>query len=65
MPILQSDYYNLLVLNIDSYMGGVKNIWNNAKSKEMTNNNTKFHSQASNDGEVEILAFSSSAGLAL
>lgn len=43
MPILQSDYYNLLVLNIDSYMGGVRNIWNNAKSKEMINNKHKFH----------------------
>lgn len=50
MPILQSDYYNLLVLNIDSYMGGVKNIWSNAKSKEKTHNKQKFHQQASNDG---------------
>lgn len=29
--MFEKDYYNILALNINSYTGGVKNIWENAK----------------------------------
>jgi hypothetical protein len=40
---LESDYYNLLALNIDSYMGGVKDIWKKSDSKEMSKKKAPFH----------------------
>lgn len=46
-------------------MGGVKNIWKEAKENEPTNKKEKFHDPCSHDGQLEILGFSSSIGMAL
>lgn len=46
-------------------MGGVKDIWKKADSKEMEKRKEIFHEQQSDDGEIEILSFSSSVGMAL
>ena len=34
---LQEDYLNFLVLNINSFMGGVTDIWSKAKDGELNN----------------------------
>jgi diacylglycerol kinase (ATP) len=62
---LKSDYYNMLFLNINSFMGGVTDIWQRAKQKEYDSSKSKFHEPSSKDGQLEVLCFSSSVGMAL
>lgn len=37
---LKDDYYNMIFLNINSFMGGVTDIWDNAKDKELNHKQT-------------------------
>ena len=39
---LKDDYYNFLVLNINSFMGGVTDIWKNAKTTSNTQDTHSF-----------------------
>lgn len=50
------DNENLLVMNINSFMGGIQNIWDNAKLPDHLKEN-KFTSQNHSDGKVQIISF--------
>lgn len=50
------DNQNLLFLNIDSFMAGVKDIWKNAKTPESLKER-QFGEQSSGDGKIEVLSF--------
>lgn len=47
---------NLLALNINSFMGGVKNVWENAKLPNHLKDSI-FTKPSHNDGKIEILSF--------
>ncbi|EGR32993.1 hypothetical protein IMG5_064480 [Ichthyophthirius multifiliis] len=72
----QSNYYLkcdpacLLILNIDSYAGGVSNIWKSGRNKigvqqldKSQINQTQFKEQSYGDGIVEFISFDSSLNL--
>lgn len=40
---LSGDYYNLMALNINSFMGGVTDIWLKASDSEFGREKPKFH----------------------
>jgi hypothetical protein len=46
-------------------MGGVKNIWSNAKEGLKSKGTTKYSTAKTYDGKLEFLAFSSSIGMAM
>lgn len=46
---LKKDYYNLLFLNIDSYMAGVTEVWKNAAPGRKKQN---FNDASSSDGKL-------------
>ena len=56
------DNENLLFLNIDSFMGGVKDIWRNANVPENMKG-SKFGRQNFGDGKIEVMSFSGAMGL--
>ena len=60
---LKSDYYNMLFLNINSFMGGVTNIWDNGKDKELNHKHTQFSPISTNDGKLAVVCFGSSVGM--
>ena len=43
---------NLLVLNVNSFMGGVRDIWENAKNNELGNDKKLHLSPSSSDGRL-------------
>ena len=51
---------NLVCLNINSYSGGVSNIWRNATS---ANPNAIYTDASFSDGKLEFLTFNSIIGL--
>ena len=46
-------------------MGGVTNIWQNAKDKELSNNKSQFSKVQTKDGKLEVVCFGSSVGMAM
>ena len=59
-------FSNILALNINSYTGGVKDIWHNAKNDFLKNHTVNEYTDASTgDGKLEVVTFPSSVGLAM
>jgi hypothetical protein len=54
-----------VALNINSFMGGVKDIWEKANDKELNCKETEFSDMSSYDGKLEFMCFSSSMGMAM
>lgn len=63
--MLTDSYLNMLALNIDSFMGGTNQIWNNATSGIKGTEGQKYAQPCSSDGLLEFVGFPSSIGLAL
>jgi hypothetical protein len=61
---LKSDYQNIVALNINSFMGGVFDIWKNAKLGVETVESKHFTEMNSGDGKLEMISFPSSMGMA-
>jgi hypothetical protein len=61
-----NDFENILVLNIDSYTGGVKGIWEQAGNGFMKSEKNLENKEVSTcDGKLEIVSFGSSIGIAM
>jgi hypothetical protein len=63
--VLKGGYYNMLALNIDSFMGGVHDIWSKASDRELNNKEQHYTSPSTSDGKLEIVCFGSSIGMAM
>lgn len=50
------DNENILFLNINSFMGGVKDVWKNAKTPAHLKD-VSFSQESHSDGKIEILSF--------
>lgn len=55
---------NLLALNINSFMGGVTDIWRKSKAKPSLDN-TKFEEQKNDDGKIEFISFEGSVSMGM
>ena len=64
--IFANDYYNILVLNVNSYTGGVKDIWEKSKNGfRKGQSSIEQHDVSTADGKLEIVTFGSSIGIAM
>lgn len=56
---LKIDPINLIILNIDSYMAGIRNMWDkSSKSNTVEGQTHKLdHKQSISDGQIEFLSF--------
>lgn len=59
------DLLNITALNIESYMGGVTNIWNKSEPSSKKRKNMKLTPSSPNDGIIEIVGWKGETGLAL
>jgi hypothetical protein len=53
-----------MALNINSFMGGVTDVWRKAKVKPYLKD-VKFEEQRNDDGKIEFLSFEGSVSLGL
>ncbi len=57
---IKPGYCNIVALNIDSFMGGCKGMWNKSTKLAVTNTNAEMYGpQSYSDGLLEFVAWKS------
>lgn len=60
-----NNYQNLVALNINSYMGGVVDIWKKANEDQLLKKHKEPHVSSHSDGLLEFVSFASTVTIGL